>query len=79
MFSCEAYSFQTDGYGIFNISTNFDECCTREWWGGRGGGSVYEQVYTRVDTGGMVKLFLTLPHQGIEPRVFGFEFRRCDH
>ena len=22
---------------------------------------------------------LTLPHQGIEPRVFGFEFRRTNH
>ena len=29
--------------------------------------------------GGTEKLFLTLPHQGIEPRFFGFEFRLSNH
>ena len=29
--------------------------------------------------GGMDTLSLTLPHQGIEPKVFGLEFRRTNH
>ena len=31
---CEAYSFMTDGYGIFNVHTNWDACRTHE--GGSG-------------------------------------------
>ena len=36
----------------------------------------YKQVYKRVDSEGQNKLSLTLPRQGIEPRVFGFEVGR---
>ena len=36
----------------------------------------HKQVCTRVDSEGQEKLFrVTLPHQGIEPRVFAFELR----
>ena len=60
---------------------------THEVWGGGVGGLRHKQVCTRVDSeglgqvrgggggGGTEKLFLTLPRQWIEPRVFGFEFR----
>ena len=56
---CQAYSFPTDGYGIFNVR--------------------HKQVCTRVDSeAGIEKLSATLPRQGIEPRVFGFESRRSN-
>ena len=38
-----------------------------------------KQVGTRVDSEGQKKLFVTLLRQGIEPRVFGFEFRVSNH
>ena len=49
---------------------------------GGGGGVRYkqlnksEQEFTRM---GQQKLLLTLPRQGIEPRVFGIEFRLSNH
>ena len=39
----------------------------------------HKQVCTRVDSEGQKKLFLALPHQGIEPRVFGFELKLYSH
>ena len=39
-------------------------------------GGQAQHVCTRVDSEGHKKLSLTLHRQGIEPRVFGFEFRR---
>ena len=69
---CEAYSFtDTDGYGIFNMRTNWDACRTHE-----GGSGTKKNAQLRVDSEGTEKLVLTLPRQGIEPRVFGLEFRR---
>ena len=38
----------------------------------------HKQVCKRVEDG-QKKLFVTLPRQGIEPRVFGFEFRLSNH
>ena len=69
---CEAYSFTTDGYEIFNVRTNLGACSTHE------GGSDTNKSAQEL-TRGTEKLSLTLPRQGIEPRVFGFEFRRSNH
>ena len=30
---CEAYSFMTDGYGIFNVRTNLGACSIYTKWG----------------------------------------------
>ena len=54
----------TDGYGIFNVRTNLGACHTHE---GRSDTNKSAQELTE-------KLFLMLPHQGIDPRVFVFEF-----
>ena len=35
---CEAYSFTTDGYGIFSVLTNLRACRTHEGEGGGSGG-----------------------------------------
>ena len=43
------------------------------------GGSDKTQVCTSVDPKGRKNWSLTLPHQGIEPRVFRCEFRRSNH
>ena len=67
---CEAYSFTADGYGIFNMCTiNLGARCTHE--GGSGTNKSAKQL-TRKDL--KKNLLLTLPHQGIEPRVFRFDF-----
>ena len=62
---CEAYSFATDEYGIFNKRTNLGACRTHERGVGGGGwvlGSCrHKQVCTRVDSGGQKKVFLILP------------------
>ena len=48
--------------------------------GGAGGRVRHKQVCTRVDTGGQKKtVSLCLLHQGIEPRVLGFEFHLSNH
>ena len=56
---CEAYSFTTDGYGIFNVRTNVGACCAHEGeegggvrggWGG--GAGTNKPVCTRVDSEG---------------------------
>ena len=60
----DIYSFVTDGYGIFNVRTYLGACFIRE------GG----QSQTSLHFGGIVKLTSTLPRQGFEPMVFGFEF-----
>ena len=39
----------------------------------------HKQVCARADSSGQKKLSLTLPHQGIEPRVFRFEFQLSNH
>ena len=70
--AARAYYFTTDEYGIFNMRTYLGACRTQE------GGVRYKEVCTRVDSEGQ-KNFLTLPRQGTEPRVFGFEFRGCIH
>ena len=66
--SCEAYSFTTVGYVIFNVRTNLGAYCTHEEGSG-----------TNMSAQGIEKLSLTLPHEGLEPRVFGFEFRPSNH
>ena len=76
---CEAYSFTTDEYGIFNVRTNVGACRTREEGGGGGSSGTNK---SRVASEGYIyiyKLFLTLPRQRFEPRVFGFEFRLCNY
>ena len=65
---CEAYSFTTDGYGIFNVCTNLGACPTHE---GGSGTNKSAQELTRRDR--------KPPHQGIEPRPCRFEFRRTNH
>ena len=67
---CEA-TLTTDGYGIFNVRTYLGVCCTQE--GGVGGGGPGSKKSAQ-DSRGIEKLSLTLHHQGIEPKVFGFEF-----
>ena len=67
----EAYPSVTDGYGIFNIHT------TLGTWRTHAGRSGTKQVCTRVDSEGQKNCTLTVPHQGIEPRLFGLEVRRC--
>ena len=49
---CEAYSFTTDGYGIFNARTNLPACRTRV-------GRCYEhkQLCTKIDSEGLTLLF----------------------
>ena len=68
----EAYSFTTDGYGVFNVRKNVGACSTHEGERGVGGGGGvrYKQVCTRVAS---ERLSLTLTHQGIEPRILSFE------
>ena len=48
-----AYSFTTDGYGIFNVRTNLGTCRTHEVWSGGGGGGLNTnksaQDLTRLD------------------------------
>ena len=60
---CEACSFMTDGYMGF---------VTHE---GGSGTNTSAQELTQRDR----KTLFTLPGQGIEPRVLGFEFRRFGH
>ena len=69
---CEADSITTGGLGIFNVRT-FCVCeCRRLHTKGRSG--TQKKVCTRVDSEGQrQKLSVTLPRQGIKPRVFGFE------
>ena len=87
----EAYSFLTmNGYGIFNVRTNFGARRTHKGGGGKrgeeggegGGSGVCIQVCARVDSGGQKKTrsLLTQPrhNRGIEHRVFGLEFRRSN-
>ena len=64
--------FTTDGYGIFNMRTRLRACGTHE---GGSGTKKSEQELTRRDR----KLSFTQPRQGIESRIFGFEFRRSNH
>ena len=75
----QAYSFTTDGYGIFNVAvhTNFGACRTHGGGGGGGGGweggtNKPAQELTRIER--QKKMFLTLPRLRIEPRAFGFEY-----
>ena len=61
---CKAYSFTTDGFGIFNVWTNLGVCLTHE--GGSGANKS-----AQVDSEEQKKLLLTLPRQGIEPQGLG--------
>ena len=70
--SCQAYSFMTDGYRTFNVCTNLGACHTHE--GGSGTNKSAQELTWRDR-----KLLLTLPHQGIKPRAFRFEFQRSNH
>ena len=62
---CEAYFCTTDGYGILNLRTNVGACRTHD------GGSGLNKSAEELTRGGGVGKTLTLPRQGIEPRVFG--------
>ena len=53
---------------IFNVCTNLGACHTHE------GGQAQTSLHKRW-LGGTEKLFLILLRQGIEPKVFGFEFQ----
>ena len=57
---CEAYSFTTDGYGIFNMRTNLGAYSTHE------GGDQAQTSLQKSWLGGTEKLYLTLPRQGIK-------------
>ena len=46
-FHCEAYSFTTDGYGIFNMRANLGACYAHEW-----GSCRHKQVCKRGDSEG---------------------------
>ena len=59
----------TDGFGIFNVHTHLGACHMHEWGSGTRK-PAQELIYE-----GTERLSLTLPRHGIEPRVFGFEFR----
>ena len=72
---CEVYSFTIDEYGIFNGCAHLGADRTHK---GGGGGSGTIKSAQELTLGGIEKLFLTLFRQGIEPRVFGFEFRRTN-
>ena len=67
---CEAYSLTGDGYGIFNV------CILNV---GTKGGQVQTSPHCKSGLRGTGKLTFTLPLQGIESKVFGFEFRLSDH
>ena len=53
--SCEANSFTTDGYGIFDVHTNLDVCRT------------HKQVCTRVDSQGQTNFSSPCPARGSNP------------
>ena len=62
---CEAYSYATDGYGIFNVRTTLGACRTTRT-------SLHKSGLGRTET----TLFFTLFRQGIEPWVLGLSFQR---
>ena len=61
---CDAYSFTTDGYGIFNVCINLGACRTHEEGSGTNKSA---QKWTRRDRREK-QICITLPSQGIEPR-----------
>ena len=76
---CEAYSFMTDGYGIFNTCANLGACCTHEDMGGGGG-----QAQTSLRKSWLRGIEKNncpspCPTRGSKPKVFGFEFRLSNH
>ena len=81
---CEAYSFTTYGYGIFNVRRNLGACRRlrtkgREEGGEGGRGVRHRQICTTADSERQTKNCPSNLHrQGIEPRVFGFGFRLCN-
>ena len=71
---CGTYPFATDGYGIFNVrKKNWVRAVHTK--GGQAQTSLHSVEFGGTET----KLFLSLLRQGIEPSVFGFEFRLCNH
>ena len=70
---CEAYSFTTDGHGIFNLSKKLGACRTHE--DGSGTNKSAQELTRRCRT----SVVHSTPLQGIEPRVFGYEFGLCNH
>ena len=61
---CEAYSFATDRYGIFNVCTTFVFAIHTK-------GDQAQTSLHKSWLGGTENVLLTLPCQGTEPRVFG--------
>ena len=74
----EAYSFTTDGYGIFNVRTNLGACRTHErvgvgGGGGRGGrgGSSTNKFAQKLSRRDKKKMFLAMSGKGMKCKVFG--------
>ena len=59
---CDACSFTTYGYGIFNVRTNVCACRTHE-----GGSGTNKQAYTRVDWEGQTHFRSPRPARGSNP------------
>ena len=76
---CEAYSFTTDGYGIFTVRTHLG--ARVPYTDTKGGGQTQNQICTRrVDSEGQKICSLTLDQpRGPNPGVFGFEPRLSNH
>ena len=60
---CEAYSFTTDGYGIFNVRTNVRACRRHEG----GSGTNRYIICTRVDSEGQQNCPSPCPTRGSNP------------
>ena len=70
---CQAYCFTTDGYGSLNLAHKFG-CVPYTRRGVR-----HKRVCTSVDSEGQKNCPPPCPPKhGIEPRVFGFQFRLSD-
>ena len=59
---CDAYSFTTDGYRIFNVRTTLGVCHTHE------GGVRHKQFCIRVDSEGQKNCSSPCPTRGSNPR-----------
>ena len=72
--ACEVYSCTADGCRIFNVRINLGACRTHE-----GGSGTNKSAQHKGSLGGTETLTVAPPLQGIELRVFGFDFRLSNH